>query len=59
MSTERQPLLAHPPEPSTTEPPGTALRSPIAPRPDVRNSPDTALVDVHSEDDCKFPENFQ
>lgn len=58
MSTERQPLLAHPPETSTTEPPGTALRSPTA-RPDVRNSPDTALVDVHSEDDCKFHENFQ
>lgn len=51
MSTERQPLLSRASDPSDSEPPHV-LRSPTTtPRPDIRNSPDTALVDVQSEED--------
>lgn len=43
MSTERQPLLEN------AEMQGRSSR----PRPDLRNSPESALVDVKSDDDDK------
>lgn len=48
MSRERQPLLGHSSDPSDTEP------IQAIPRPDLRTSPETALVDVQSEEDGKF-----
>lgn len=48
MNLERQPLLGHSSDPSDTEP-----IQPI-PRPDLRTSPESALVDVQSEEDGMF-----
>lgn len=48
MSRERQPLLGHASDPSDTEP------IHAIPRPDLRISPETALVDVQSEEDGKL-----
>lgn len=48
MSSERQPLL------SDAEPLGRVNRI----RPDFRNSPDTTLVEVQSEDDGTFSINL-
>lgn len=48
MNLERQPLLGHSSDPSDTEPIQTI------PRPDLRTSPESALVDVQSEEDGKF-----
>ncbi|XP_037031296.1 proton-coupled amino acid transporter-like protein CG1139 isoform X2 [Bradysia coprophila] len=45
MNLERQPLLGHSSDPSDTEP----IQS--IPRPDLRTSPESALVDVQSEED--------
>lgn len=45
MNLERQPLLGHSSDPSDTEP-----IKPVA-RPDLRTSPESALVDVQSEED--------
>lgn len=45
MNRERQPLLGHSSDPSDTEP-----IQPLA-RPDLRTSPESALVDVQSEED--------
>lgn len=45
MNLERQPLLGHSSDPSDTEP------IQPAPRPDLRTSPESALVDVQSEED--------
>lgn len=45
MNLERQPLLGHSSDPSDTEP------IQAIPRPDLRTSPESALVDVQSEED--------
>ncbi len=45
MNLERQPLLGNSSDPSDTEPLQTI------PRPDLRTSPESALVDVQSEED--------
>lgn len=49
MKNERQPLLAHV-EPADNDHPLNTSSSPV-PRPDLRSSPENALVDVQSEDD--------
>lgn len=52
MNLERQPLLGHSSDPSDTEP----IQS--IPRPDLRTSPESALVDVQSEEDGKFSQSI-